>query len=87
MFNIMDTKLTLKIDKTVIEKAKDYASNQQLSLSKLVENYLNSLKSKTSKADQITISPFVKSLTNGNTIPAEYDYKKDYQDYLQEKYR
>jgi hypothetical protein len=83
----MDTKLTLKIDKTVIEKAKDYASNQHVSLSKLVENYLNSLTSKTPKADQITISPFVKSLTNGNTIPAEYDYKKDYQDYLEEKYR
>ncbi|GAB2496259.1 MAG: hypothetical protein EP311_01780 [Cytophagales bacterium] len=83
----MDTKLTLKLDKTVIEKAKAYASDQQVSLSKLVENYLNSLTSKSTETDEISITPFVKSLTDGNTIPAEYDYKKDYRDYLEEKYR
>ena len=83
----MDTKLTLKLDKGIIEKAKSYASDQKVSLSKLVENYLNSLSSNTPKADEIAISPFVKSLTNGMTIPADYDYKKDYQDYLEEKYR
>lgn len=83
----MDTKLTLKLDKSIIEKAKAYASDQQVSLSKLVENYLNSLTSNPTKTDEIAISPFVKSLTNGSTIPADYDYKKDYQDYLEEKYR
>jgi len=83
----MDTKLTLKLDKGIIEKAKAYASDQQVSLSKLVENYLNSLTSTTPKKDEITISPFVKNLTSGTTIPADYDYKKDYQDYLEEKYR
>lgn len=83
----MDTKLTLKLDKGIIEKAKAYASDQQVSLSKLVENYLNSLTSNSPKTDEIFISPFVKSLTNGPTIPADYDHKKDYQDYLEEKYR
>ena len=83
----MDTKLTLKLDKGVIEKAKAYASDKQVSLSKLVENYLNSLTSTTPKTDEIAISPFVKSLTSGTTIPSDYDYKKDYQDYLEEKYR
>ncbi|MFV0346108.1 MAG: DUF6364 family protein [Bacteroidales bacterium] len=33
----MDTKLTLKLDKTVIAHAKKYASNRKISLSKLVE--------------------------------------------------
>lgn len=83
----MDTKLTLKLDKDIIEKAKAYASDQQVSLSKLIENYLNSLTSNAPKGEEITISPFVKSLTNGSTIPSDYDYKKDYQDYLEEKYR
>ncbi len=83
----MDTKLTLKLDKDIIEKAKAYASDQQVSLSKLVENYLNSLTSNAPKGEEITISPFVKSLTNGSTIPPDYDYKRDYQDYLEEKYR
>lgn len=81
----MDTKLTLKLDKDIIEKAKAYASDQQVSLSKLVENYLNYLTS--NKPKEISISPFVKSLTSGTTIPADYDYKKDYRDYLEEKYR
>ena len=83
----MDTKLTLKLDKSVIEKAKAYASDQQVSLSKLVENYLSSLTSQPTEKDKISITPFVKSLTDGNTIPADYDYKKDYQDYLEVKYR
>ena len=83
----MDTKLTLKLDKSVIEKAKAYASDQQVSLSKLVENYLNALTSKSREKDEISITPFVKSLTDGNTIPADYDYKRDFRNYFEEKYR
>jgi uncharacterized alpha/beta hydrolase family protein len=36
----MDTKLTLKLEETIIEKAKEYAKNNKTSLSKLIENYL-----------------------------------------------
>ena len=39
----MDTKLTLVIDKDVIEMAKRYASANKISLSDLVENYLKTL--------------------------------------------
>ncbi len=60
----MDTKLTLKLDKSVIEKAKAYASDQQVSLSKLVENYLNALTSKSREKDEISITPFVKCLND-----------------------
>ena len=69
----MDTKLTLKLDKSIIEKAKAYASDQQVSLSKLVENYLNSLTSNSPKTDEIMISPFVNSLTYETTFPDDYD--------------
>ena len=41
----MDTKLTLKLNQEIIEKAKIYASEKKLSLSRLIENYLNSLTS------------------------------------------
>jgi len=82
----MDTKLTLKLNQEVIEKAKLYASEKKLSLSRLIENYLNSLTS-----DQVTvdleISPFVKSLSSGVKIPADYDYKKDRADYLDQKHK
>ena len=41
----MDTKLTLKLDKKVIEKAKEYAAKQKVSLSWLFENYLKAITS------------------------------------------
>lgn len=39
----MDSKLTLKLNREVIEKAKQYAPNKKLSLSRLVEAYFNHL--------------------------------------------
>lgn len=82
----MDTKLTLKLDQEVIEKAKLYASDKKLSLSRLIENYLNSLTSH-QPTGELEISPFVKSLSSGVKIPSDYDYKKDHADYLDQKYK
>ena len=82
----MDTKLTLKLDQEIIEKAKVYASEKKLSLSRLIENYLNTLTSDKIKND-IQISPFVKSLSSGVRIPADYDYKKERADHLEQKYK
>ena len=45
----MNTKLTLNLDKGIIDEAKSYAKNHQVSLSKLIENYLNSLTRETKK--------------------------------------
>ena len=84
----MDAKLTLKLNQDVIEKAKKYASGKKLSLSRLIESYLNSLTSeKKAENDEIEISPFIKSLKTGVKIPADLDYKKEYGDYLAEKYK
>lgn len=41
--DIMDTKLTLTLNKDVIEYAKKYAATHQTSLSDLVENYFKAL--------------------------------------------
>ena len=78
----MNTKLTLNLDKEIIHEAKEYAKNHRVSLSKLIENYLNSL-TRTSKK-QTTVSPLVESLTG--IIPSEYDEKKDYRNYIDQKY-
>ena len=88
-FRLMDTKLTLKLNQEVIEKAKQYASDKKLSLSRLIENYLNSLTSDKSKKNDLEISSFVKSLTNGikYSIPNDFDYKKDRGDYLEQKHK
>ncbi len=85
----MDTKLTLKLDKNVIDRAKEYAASQERSLSGIIESYLKSLiiKDKAQSIADIEISPFVKSLRTGVNIPVDFDYKKEYGDYLAEKYR
>ena len=85
----MDTKLTLKLDKIVIEKAKEYAASHKRSLSRMIESYLKSLIDKESpnSKDEIKISPFVKSMATGVKMPADFDYKKAYGDYLLEKYK
>lgn len=85
----MDAKLTLKLDKLVIEKAKEYALSHQKSLSGLIESYLKSIvdKEPTNPDNDIKISPFVKSMRTGVKIPADFDYKKAYGDYLSEKYK
>ena len=85
----MDAKLTLKLDKYVIDRAKEYASSHNRSLSRMIESYLKSLIDKEGKHsnNDIEISPFVKSMITGVNIPADYDYKKEYTDYLSEKYK
>ena len=82
----MDTKLTLKLDQEIIEKAKHYASEKKLSLPRIIENHLNSLTSDKTNND-IQISPYVKSLSFGISIPADYDYKKEDTEYLEQKYK
>lgn len=82
----MDTKLTLKLNQRIIEKAKEYASNKKMSLSRIVEAYLQSLTSE-NETSEFEISPFVKSISTGTEIPADLDYKKEYSDYLIEKYK
>ena len=84
----MDTKLTLKLDKYVIIKAKEYASSQRRSLSRLIESYLKTLinTDNDQSDDDIEISPFVKSMQSGVKLPADFDYKQEYGNYLTEKY-
>ena len=82
----MDTKLTLKLNQEIIEKAKVYASDKKLSLSRIVEAYLQALVSDKNTND-FEISPFVKSISTGTKIPAEVDYKKEYADFLSQKYK
>jgi hypothetical protein len=85
----MDSKLTLKLDKFVIDKAKDYASTQKRSLSRIIESYLRSLINKNKKGnnDDIEISPFVKSIATGVKIPDDFNIKKEYGDHLTQKYQ
>lgn len=83
----MDSKLTLKLDKSVIEQAKEYAKEHQTSLSRLIESYLALLTSKEKKEEEFEISPFVKSISTGVSISEDFDYKKEIGAILSEKYK
>ncbi len=82
----MDTKQTLKLNKGIIERAKKYASGKNMSLSRIVEVYLQSLTMNKKNSD-FEISSFIKSLATGTKIPADLDYKKEYSDRLHQKYK
>lgn len=81
----METKLTLRLNKRVIEKAKKYAHNQRISLSKMVEMYFESLTASQKKEEEST--PLVESLSGVIDLDPNFDYKKDYTNYLTEKYK
>ncbi|HET6991954.1 MAG TPA: DUF6364 family protein [Bacteroidia bacterium] len=80
----MDTKLTLKLDQEIIEKAKGYAKSRKTSISRLIENFLQKI---TSEDEKEEITPLVKSLSGIIDLPAKYNHKKDYADHLSKKYR
>jgi len=82
----METKLTLRLNKRVIDRAKDYAHLHNVSLSKFVESYLDSVtEDKSVVSDDIT--PLVKSLSGVINLNPDHDYKKDYAKFLTEKYK
>ena len=83
---IMNTKLTLQLDSFVIDKAKLYAQTQKTSLSKMIESYLRGITS-IEKEKEIKISPLVKSIMGVINLPDDFEYKKEYTDYLIDKYK
>jgi len=81
----METKLTLRLNKKVIDRAKDYAHIHNISLSKMIESYLEAITKQKSVATEIT--PLVESLSGVIQLYENFDYRKDYSNYLTEKYK
>ena len=83
----METKLTLRLNDRVIERAKAYAKSHKISLSKMIEAYLDSLTRKNEVDKKVLITPLVESLSGVIDLPSDFNYKEEYGDYLTEKYR
>ncbi|RZJ29680.1 MAG: hypothetical protein EOO18_12010 [Chryseobacterium sp.] len=83
----MNTKLTLTIEQSVIEKAKKYAQKKERSLSDLIENYLKALTNDEDPKIENELSPALKSMKGSFKMPKDFDYKKELTDRLSEKYR
>ena len=84
-YKTMNSKLTVRLDSNVIDRAKSYARNHKISVSRMIESYLDSVTQQ--KSMDIEITPLVSSLSGVVKLSADYDFKKDYGDYLSGKYK
>ncbi len=84
----MNTKLTLSLEKEVIEKAKIYAKGTGRSLSEMVENYFKSLttKSDNKNNNHDEVHPSVQKLIGRIKLPEDFDLKKAKAEHYKEKY-
>ena len=82
----MTTKLTLSLEKSIIEKAKVYAAQTGRSLSELIETYLDNL-TKSSAPDEISLVSELRELYGAAKIPKNLDHKKEIRKILSNKHK
>ena len=80
----MTTKLTLTVEKEVIERAKVYAQKTVRSLSELIESHLESLIHE--KKDQEKLSPRLKKIVGSVKLPKDFDEKKELRKILEKRH-
>ena len=81
----METKLTLRMNDEIINAAKIYARQQGMSLSKIVENHLRIISSKNTLTFKPT--PILSEISGVlEKTPSEKDLRKEYYEYIEEKY-
>jgi hypothetical protein len=81
----MNTKLTLSLEKEVIEQAKIYAKGTGRSLSEMVENYFRNLTTN-SEFDTESIHPKIKKLIGRIKLPEDFDLEKAKEEYHKDRY-
>lgn len=82
----MNTKLTLNLNKEVIERAKVYAKEHNISLSFLIENYLQKIISDYKNENTLEGS-IVNELSGIIKLDLDSNHQDDQMDYLTEKYK
>ena len=81
----MNAKLTLHLDKEIIEKTKTYAKNRNQNLSSLVQNYFNFL-SENNPDEDIEISQTTKEVSGVIKLSKDFNMKKEYKKHILKKY-
>jgi len=81
----MNVKLTLQLDKDIIDKAKQYAKENNQSLSLLVQNYFNFI-SENEEIEKIQISQNIKDISGIIKLDTKTNTKEEYKKYILEKY-
>lgn len=82
----MNTKLTLTIEKEVIETAKEYAKDKGQSLSEMVENYFKLITVNRRKIEPKQLSLKVQKLRGIIKLDENFDYKQTLTEELSKKY-
>jgi len=82
----MSTKLTLTLEKEVIETAKEYAKEKGQSLSELVENYFKLITMSRREIKPKELSPRIQRLRGIIKTKEKLDYKQILQEELEKKY-
>lgn len=80
----MTTKLTLTVEKSVIEKAKSYAKKTGRSLSEIIEKYLVSITN--DETNEKTLSPKLKKIVGAVKLPANFNEEDELRSYLEKKH-
>lgn len=80
----MNSKLTLRLDSSLIESAKDYSAQSGKSLSKIVADLFTMIKNEQEGKDH-EVTPIVRSLIG--VMKENPVREEDYQEYLEEKYK
>ncbi len=79
----MNTKLTLTVEKSIIERAKLYAKNTGRSLSEIIENYLATITEESSTKE---LSPKLKKIVGVVNLPEDFDEKQELRSAIENKH-
>ncbi len=79
----MNTKLTLTVQKSVIDRAKEYAKNSGRSLSEIIENYLSAI---TEESPTENLSPRLKKIVGAVKLPKDFDEDQELRSMLEKKH-
>ncbi len=82
----MTTKLTILVEEETIKKAKKYAGQTGQSLSKLIENYLNTVTRDTDDKSK-KFSPRIKRLMGSVKLPKDFEWRAEVEKNIKEKFK
>ena len=86
----MKTKLTLNVDDKIVARAKKVSAKKNVSLSSVVEEYLDRFSKNYTQQKDVKSEPSlidrIRKYTKHLNLPDDYDYKKVWNQHLDEKY-
>ena len=80
----MTSKLTLTVEKSVIEKAKSYAKKTGQSLSELIDKSLDTINSEENGDKELY--PRIKKIVGAFTLPNDFNEEKELSSYFEKKH-